>query len=409
MSDHYLNPELYSEYLTASVGNYLQAPLIPDAGEIILDELKTPEQIKERANVQICDPITDMALIDKRFAHATREVMWLHTGEEPIPTLTDYFDQNGGSKKAEVLFDQMAGAATEAEKQADYVALSWSSDPHTRHRPSIQGEKRLHFHLAGRNGELKNFNQIVTPIASLNFVDRQRLAEEYSFAATQYIKDVIENDPEVDLPATTIHPCVLSLEVGDWDQLPKPEFLTRLGNFLNRVENHYHTIVSSLGEENDRGHVNLQSSDEYIENIREESGLDESSLGLQLLIDYIKRLKIIQSRYEVPANFPPVINPENINDRTKRLLTAVTPSAGMSYAGNFSRHNDTLYFNFRPCKFSDLGGAGCAFLFGMPVRVKKGGPAMTEEQLKQRQAFVEQTKEIMLGKITSRNGLGSSG
>ena len=401
MSQVTITPESYNPYWNAPVGNYLVAPAIPDAGELVLNELSSLHDMRQRANVRAYDGTTEMALIDKKFAHAVEEVMWLHAGEAPIATLSDFITNDPNGDKTSNLFTQMASCAEAAEAQNGYVSLSWSSDPDTHHRPSIQGEKRLHFHLTSRNSELDALPEVTTPISDLSFIDNRRLAEKYSFVATAYLTDLLEARPELGIKTSPIHPCVLSIEIGEWADLATPETQKTIATFLDIAENQYGDILGRLGGEDEYGRISPDCPSDPYESIKTASGLDESSVGLALLARYVRELKTLRQRQNTRSPLPGSID-NSLKGQKKHLYTALAPSKGISYAGSFSKHDGVLYFHFRPCKFSDLGGAGCAFLQGMPVRVKKGTVPMSSEQLDSRKRFVDQSTAIVLGSNTLR-------
>jgi hypothetical protein len=395
MSSILLPSELRPAYLEASVGNHLTAPANPSAGPLRLNELRNPEDISRLADVKFFQEETGMAVIDKQFPHAVKEVMWLHAEATPRPTLHDYFQADPGYVKARALFSHMASCASAAEAAGDYVSLSWSNDPLTQHRASIQGEKRLHFHLTARQEELEEIPQITTNIGALSFVDRRRLAEEFSVIAKQVIQDICARRA-LPYELEDIHPCVLSLKIGDWKDLETPDTVTKVANFIEFLETEYDQLAKALGEEPNFGSGIEGADNAYEDRISEVTGLDIGRSGVLALANFIRNTRPwcdgratrqVEQFIAIPVD-------RDIAEHRKHLRTAIVPLQGFAYSAAFSRWNGELYLHMRVCKFSDLGGAGCAVIDGMPVRVKKGGAPLTSQQLMRRKKFVNTAIEL---------------
>jgi hypothetical protein len=217
------------------------------------------------------------------------------------------------------------------------------------------------------------------------------LAEEFSYVSAEFVHDYI-SAKQLPLPTKRLHPTVLSLEIGDWADLAAPQTIARVAQFLTLIDESYNTIVSALGEEHRDGLEAKQIFTDLSETIAAASGLSEETRGARVLGHFLlqilpwcngrlgKRLESGASLHNLPEHF----------------LTAVTPLQGLAYAGCFSKTEGTLYLNVRMCKFSDLGGAGCAIINGMPVRIKKGKTPMTSEQLTARKDFVRSVLDVAI-------------
>lgn len=373
----------YERYFSATVGNYLVAPTAPNTGALVLDELRTPEDIKTRSRVVYLDETTGMAIVDKQFAHAVEEVMWLHAEVDPIATFSDYVASPDGAMRAARLLQQIGRCAAYAEQAGNCVAASWSSDPLTDHRPSIQGEKRLHFHLTSRSPEdMLGMDNILTDVASLPEIDRHRLAERYAFVASTYFTDVLHTHG---VQTHEIHPNFLSVHLGsEWTALGDPSTSQRISLVLDIIHNAYDSVLAAIGGEQNNG-IPFFNNLPDIPTLGALTDVDSSSVGLALLHDYLTSVKQTIGRESRCS----------LDDKHYSIVEM--PSRGFAYSANISRYNDELYLNIRPCKLSDYGGAGCAIIDGIPVRIKKGGPAMNDDQIARRRFFVETVhKEVSL-------------
>jgi len=384
-------PELLIPYYDAEVGNFLVAPAKEGMGAPPINVMRSLEDIRVRSGVQLSDEQTGMMVTDKTHPHAVREAMWMHGEDEPIATVGEYFAKDPDLSRSLTLFQQMAGSAVAAEEDGSYVTLAWSNDPLTLHRASIQGEKRLHFHLTSRHGELEEIPSVTTRIGDLDIVDRSRIAEEYSYAASAYLRDYIDSRPDSPFELENLHPCVISLKIGDWSDLATPEGVQKVASFIDLLETQHSQIASSFGGEDNEGFFYMNDTRNPIEVIRDVSGLDETRLGLVLLADFVQGLKNGRLGF---GNMIGSGRDVDLAKLRKHYRTLVTPSKGFAYAAGFSKHDGTLSLNIRPSKFSDLGGAGCAIIEGIPVRVKKGSIPMTPTQTRQRQAFMRQVVDI---------------
>jgi hypothetical protein len=78
--------------------------------------------------------------------------------------------------------------------QADglYPVLSWSYDPATIDRESIQGEKRFHAHLVGRTQyELQRVDALTVPARAYPTRQRRRIVDEASVLGAMLAADCL--------------------------------------------------------------------------------------------------------------------------------------------------------------------------------------------------------------------------
>ncbi len=356
-----------------------------------LNELRTTEDIAKRTHMLLSDETTGMALIDKQLPHAVQDIMWLHAETRPVSTLCEYFQADETGERSQALFAQLAACAQAAEDEGNYVTVSWSHDPLTHHRASIQGEKRLHFHLAARQQELEQLPGITTQVGNLPFTDRRRLAEEYSYITKTLLTDLIAHEG-MPFKLKDIHPCVLSLEIGEWNTLKNPELIAMLESFIGFMETQYTTVIDAIGKEGVDGIVHPERRSNYEQRISYATGLDIDSCGAQMLANFIRQVRpwCNDKTIQRVEQFVDAVQ-DNGRDGSKRkhLYSAIVPLQGLAFAAGFSRWKGVLYLHVRMCKFSDLGGAGCAIIDGMPVRVKKSKEEMDSAQVRSRKKFMQ--------------------
>lgn len=113
-------------------------------------------------------------LIDKRHPHALFEIMLMSAGPALRSGLHDHSARFGGAVGA------LAVCFVEhCQDHGLYPTVSWSYDPATVDRESIQGEKRFHAHFVGRSAdELARVAALATPAQAYPPPQRRRTVDE---------------------------------------------------------------------------------------------------------------------------------------------------------------------------------------------------------------------------------------
>ncbi|MGY5099438.1 hypothetical protein ACWC19_02410, partial [Streptomyces sp. 900105245] len=144
---------------------------------------------KVHAHINV-SPDEGYALTDKRSPHALYELMLMSAGTAHLPGLHDHSPE----------FAAALGvvAARFAEHCRDYElspVVSWSYDPNTLDRESIQGEKRFHAHFVGRtHKERAEVAARATRAGRLSTLRSRRIVEEASVLGALVSADVVDGD-----------------------------------------------------------------------------------------------------------------------------------------------------------------------------------------------------------------------
>jgi hypothetical protein len=302
---------------------------------------------------------------DKTFPHALHEVMVMSAGTKVRPGLHNHsplFDDSLGALAA--------GFAEHCGRWQLTPVVSWSYDPMTVDRESIQGEKRLHAHFIGRDEtEIASVREQATPVGASAPLRQRRIVEEASVLASVMAADCLDPSalrvlrpvPPLSNPAAT---ATIQLRVpGGWDALGDPALYEDLRTVHATLRGMYDRVGEACltGQSGpwQRPHLDVAGADRV--------DLPLSSSSREALAHYLSAL-----RPEVLADTDSLRNPEN-RDRT----TNVYPLADLAYSVCMSEHQGQPFVHFRVNVFSDLGGAGVSVLDGAVVKTRKGEYTMT--------------------------------
>jgi hypothetical protein len=313
-------------------------------------------------------------LADKRHPHAVHEVMMISSGARLLPGLHEH---SAGFRAA--LGAVAACFAGHCEAAGLYPVLSWSYDPATCDRESIQGEKRFHAHLIGRTPvELAQVAALAAPARAYPARRRRRTVDEVSVLGAVLAGDCLAGVPlrVLELVAPLSSPmattCLQMRIPGGWAALADGEAFVDLAAVHGVLAGIYGAVATACltGESGRWRRPALDAGRAG------EVGLPLSPAGRAALAHYLAAL-----RPEVLDAGPPT------GPRRRDWATHVYPLAGLAYSVCVSGHRGELYAHVRPNVFSDLGGAGAAVIDGTVVKVRKGAGTYDRAELAARESF----------------------
>lgn len=309
------------------------------------------------------------ALTDKRSPHALYELMLMSAGGTHRPGLHDHSPAFGRALGVV--------AACFAEHCAAYElspVVSWSYDPVTVDRESIQGEKRFHAHLVGRTGkERADVAAKAVRAGGLSAVRSRRIVEEASVLGALLSADIVDRDALRVLqpvPALSTHTATATAQFllpEGWNSLTHPELRDDLVYIHRKLRTMYDAIMKACTT----GTAGMWRRPSL-------RAFDPQSIDVPLraatratLTHYLRALR-----------------PELLSEPVKRSRTTyVYPLADLAYAVTIAEQDGQVYLHLRTNVFSDLGGAGISIIDGVIVKTKKGMGDMRNDEIAARSTF----------------------
>ncbi|WP_245235377.1 hypothetical protein [Streptomyces violaceorubidus] len=337
-------------------------------------QLRTIGQLYDRTTVFghiAFSPDEAYALTNKRSPHALYELMVISAGSTQRPGLHDHspaFVHGLG-----VIADAFAGHCHAYDLTP---VVSWSYDPMTLDRESIQGEKRFHAHLVGRTqAERATVTAKAIPARQLSATRARRIVEEASVLGSLLSADVVDPDALrvlVPVPAlsTATATVTAQFELPDgWASLTAPALHEDIAYIHRKLRRTYDEIlrVCTTGRSGKWERPTVREFD-----------ADEISVPLRpgtraTLAHYIRALR------------PEILTDRRGIDRTRD--THVYPLADLAYAVTIAEQAGKVYLHLRTNLFSDLGGAGISIIDGVIVKTKKGVEKLRPAEIAGREAF----------------------
>lgn len=323
---------------------------------------------KVHAHINL-SPDEAYALTDKRSPHALYELMLMSAGTTHRPGLHDHSTEFG--KALGVV------AASFAEHCHAYEltpVVSWSYDPKTLDRESIQGEKRFHAHLVGRTRtDRAEVAERAVRVGGLSAVRARRIVEEASVLGALVSADVVDGDalrvlrPVPALSTPTATATAQFLLPHGWETLTHPELHADLAYIHRKLRKVYDEVmrVCTTGTSGRWRRPTIREFDP--ENI----DVPLRAATRTTLAHYLRALR-----------------PEILSGPVARSRTAhVYPLADLAYAVTIAEQEGHVYLHVRTNVFSDLGGAGISIIDGVIVKTKKGVGDMRVDEIAARTAF----------------------
>lgn len=304
-------------------------------------------------------------LVDKQYPHALREVMVMSAGARVRPGL---FQHSAAFARSVAAVG--AAFAGYCHHNGFYPVLSWSYDPATTDRESIQGEKRFHAHLTARTpADLETVRALTRPLTTYPPQRQRRVVDEATVLAAVLAAGRLPPLEHLGPAAPLSGPhatASLALRIpGGWDALPGA--LDDLSTVHGVLEGIYADVTSAwtAGQAGIWHRPHLLAQPRW----RPFTGAAGDALG-----HYMRAL--------VPGAAA------GVSDATpRRRATHVYPLAGLAYSVVISEDAGQLWAYVRPVVFSDLGGAGVTMINGTVTKVTKGIGVFTAQQMGERAAF----------------------
>ncbi len=311
------------------------------------------------------------ALTNKRAPHALYELMVISGGTSQRPGLHDH--------SAEFVrgLGIMADAFAAHCRPYDLTpVVSWSYDPATLDRESIQGEKRFHAHLVGRTlAERATVAAKAVPAGQLSATRARRIVEEASVLGSLISADIVDLDalrvlapvPALSTPTATV---TAQFELPDgWTSLTHPALYDDITYIHRKLRRTYDEIVR-VATTGTTGHWQRPM-------VRE---LDPDDISVPLR----------PATRAVLAHYLRALRPEALAEgrgRDRARDTHVYPLADLAYAVTIAEQAGKVYLHLRVNLFSDLGGAGISIIDGVIVKTKKGVSTLMPADIAGREAF----------------------
>lgn len=324
---------------------------------------------KVHAHINV-SPDEGYALTDKRSPHALFELMLMSAGTTHRPGLHDHSPEFGTALG-------VVGVCFAEHCRAYELSpvVSWSYDPNTLDRESIQGEKRFHAHLVGRTGkERAEVAERATRAGRLSALRSRRIVEEASVVGALVSADVVDPDalrvlqpvPALSTPTATATAQFL-LPQG-WESLASPEFHSDIAYIHRKLRKMYDEIIRACAT----GTSGVWQRPAIREFDPEGIDVPLRATTRATLAHYLRAL-----RPEILLSGP----------LARSRATHVYPLADLAYAVTIAEQEGRVYLHLRINVFSDLGGAGISIIDGVIVKTKKGVGDMRVDEIAARSAF----------------------
>jgi hypothetical protein len=309
------------------------------------------------------------ALTDKKSPHALYELMLMSAGVTHRPGLHDHSPEFG--RALGVI------AACFAEHCRTYElspVVSWSYDPHTTDRESIQGEKRFHAHLVGRTqGERANVAARSIRAGELSPVRSRRIIEEASVLGALLSADIVDGDalrvlqPVPALSTRTATATAQFLLPQGWESLTSPDLPADIAYIHRKLRKMYDEVIRTCTT----GTTGVWERPALREFDPENIDIPLRAATRATLAHYLRALR-----------------PELLSGPIERSrATHIYPLADLAYAVTITEQEGKVFLHLRTNVFSDLGGAGISIIDGVIVKTKKGVGDMRNDEIAARAAF----------------------
>jgi hypothetical protein len=314
-------------------------------------------------------------LLDKRQPHAQHEVMMMSAGRRVRPGLHDHSPSFTAALGA-----MTACFAGHCHAAGLYPVLSWSYDPATVDRESIQGEKRFHAHLVGRTGhELALVAGLTLPARAYPARQRRRTVDEACILGAMLAGDCLATvrlrTLELIEPLSTAQATAcLQLRVPrGWHSFTDAALFADLRTLHGILREIYTAIAIACLT----GAVGIWQRPVVDASRVGQVRLPLSPVSRDALAHYLTGLQPgLLSQTEFYAD-----------PRNRQRTTDVYPLADLAYSVCFSEHCGELFAHIRLNVFSDLGGAGVSVINGTVVKIRKGVGTYSREELAARATF----------------------
>lgn len=344
-------------------------------------DLESDTDIWERTTVLAhtsTGPRESYMMIDKQNPHAQFEIMLMSAGRGITPGLAQHSARFTGAVAA-------AGSAFAGFCHGNglYPVLSWSYDPATMDRESIQGEKRFHAHFTGRTpAERELVQELARPLGEHPAGTQRRLLDEATVLGTLLAWDrrerlsCLEQARPLSSPQATAS--ILFRIPGGWEQLGAA--LGDLEAVHGMLDLIYRDVMSAWM---------TGRAGEWERPERRPAAAWQPFAGhaARALDHYMTGL-----RPAAPAAAP---------GGPREWITHTYPLAGLAYSVIISEHAGALWCHVRPVVFSDLGGAGATVIDGTLAKIKKGCDTFTAAEMASRASF---QREFLAGLRQSAHG-----
>jgi len=384
-----LTPEYSQQYQQAWVNAELCVPQCPDyLADKSPNLLADPSAFAARLSVLAASSAEDFLVTSKSTPHSVREIMWIDAADPYRATVPEL-----PQEQVSALFSEAATFIDTSNEEGLYPSVSWSHDPTTLHRVSIQGEKRVHLHGIARTiEEVADATRSRMRLGDVEPVARRRLLDEFAVVGKSVATDIAQQSS---IKLADVHPGLLTCEIGTSERLRDPDFVQQLIQFFGSLQIAYNEIIASLGGEDSFGL--LQSFERGQPQLAEQAGrqLHVSDTSVELLNCFLEGMQPIAHR---------TIRHLAYSSR-KHYSKTFIPLHGLAYSVTISPTAGRLDAHMRFCKFSDMGGAGCAVIEGIPTRVFRGKGVMTEEEAQERGRFQSEVAQAIDEKRTLERSL----
>ncbi|WP_331727656.1 hypothetical protein [Streptomyces sp. NBC_01176] len=311
------------------------------------------------------------ALTNKAAPHALYEIMVISAGTTHRPGLHDHSPEFGKA------FGVMADSFADHCRAYDLTpVVSWSYDPKTLDRESIQGEKRFHAHLVGRTkSERATVAEEAVRAGQLSTTRARRIVEEASILGSLLSADCVDPDalrvlvpvPALSTPTATV--TAQFLLPNGWESLTAPGLHDDLVYVHRKLRRTYDEIIRTCTT----GTTGLWERPVVREFDADEIGVPLRTETRATLAHYLRALR------------PEILTDRKGSNRSRG--THVYPLADLAYAVTIAEQNDKVYLHLRTNLFSDLGGAGISIIDGAIVKTKKGVGTLRADEIAARNAF----------------------
>ncbi|MGW1765022.1 hypothetical protein ACWCQL_13225 [Streptomyces sp. NPDC002073] len=309
------------------------------------------------------------ALTDKRSPHALYELMLMSAGITHRPGLHDHSPRFAGA------LGVIAAAFAEHCRAYELSpVVSWSYDPATVDRESIQGEKRFHAHLVGRTlRERAEVAERAEPVGGLSAVRARRIVEEASVLGALISADVVDRhalrvlQPVAALSTHTATATAQFLLPEGWQSLADPQFYDDVVYIHRKLRAVYDEVMRACTTGT--------------------SGMWRRP-GIKAFNPEDIDVPLRATTRAALAHYLGALRPEILSGPVERSRTAhVYPLANLAYAVTIAEQEGQVYLHVRTNVFSDLGGAGISIMDGVIVKTKKGVGDLRVDEIAARSAF----------------------
>lgn len=330
--------------------------------------LRTVSDLYDRTTVLghiAISPDEAYAITDKSAPHALYDMMIISAGTTARPGLHDHSPHFGKG------FGVMAHSFAAHCHASDLTpVVSWSYDPHTLDRQTIQSEKRFHAHLVGRTpAERATVTAHAISARQLSTTKARQIVEEASVLGSLLGADCIDPEalrvlapvPALSTPTATV--TAQFLLPGGWESLTAPGLHDDLSYIHRKLRRTYNEIIRACTTGT--------------------TGLWERPLIRQFTEDDIN-LPLRPDTRATLAHYLRALRPEIL---ARHRGTHFYPLADLAYAVTIAEQDGQVYLHLRTNLFSDLGGAGISILDGIIVTTKKGAGMLRTDEIAARNTF----------------------